>query len=119
MLKLAANRRAVLWLTRLFFMAQVFGVVSLMSEHTTHVASTELSFHNHAGDVPHTRHHRGDADGFVQHHELQDLSGALICPIGRCEIAAMPASLIAPAPEALAEADPTLLERPPKTALSV
>jgi hypothetical protein len=32
-------------------------------------------------------YHHGDADGFIQHHELQDLGGAFACLISECEIA--------------------------------
>jgi hypothetical protein len=101
----------------LFLIAQIFGVVSLLSEHTAHVAATEfLASQGSAsiGNFPDSHHHRGDADGFIQHHELQDLSGTLTCLNSLCEIAFVPVSNIAYVPAVLVDGDPLLLERPPK-----
>ena len=78
------------WLAGLFFIAQIFGVVSLLSEHTAHVAATELlpsRVSASSGNIPQGHHHHGDADGFIQHHELRGLTGILTCPSSRCEIA--------------------------------
>jgi len=61
------------WLVRVFFIARVFGVVSVLSEHTAHVAATELlpsRVSASTGNIPQGGHHHGDADGFIQHHEL-------------------------------------------------
>jgi hypothetical protein len=119
----AIRRRLCPWLAGLFLAAQTFGVVPLMSEHVTHVVESELVLHNDdistntpAGDH---RHYRGDADGFVQHHELQDLSGVFTSTISQCEaafarVAANPREL-----DALDGTAPALLERPPKLFLSV
>ena len=122
MIPMAVARRLGPWLVGLFLVAQVFSVVPLMSGHTAHVAETELvlSKDNASGGIiPQGHHHRGDADGFIQHHELQDLSGAFICQVSRCEIASVYVAFTACAPNALAQADPILLERPPKPLLSI
>jgi len=117
----AATRRLSAWLVGLFLVAQIFGVVSVLSEHTAHVAATELLASRvsaSTGNIPQGRHHHDDADGFIQHHELQDLTGTLTCPSGRCEIALVYIADIDYVPVALAEGDPILLERPPKPMLS-
>jgi hypothetical protein len=69
--------------------------------------------------IPQGHHHHGDADGSIQHHELQDLNGSLTCLVNSCEIAFVDVTDSAYAPSALAEANPILLERPPKALLSV
>jgi len=121
MIPSAIMRRLGSWLVGLFLIAQIFGVVSLLSEHTAHVAGTELlAFQGSVstGNIPENRHHRGDADGFIQHHELQDLTGTLTCLTSRCEIAFVYIANTDYVPAAIAESDPILLERPPKTMLS-
>jgi hypothetical protein len=120
MIPKAIARRLSTWVIGLFVIAQIFAVVPLMSEHTTHEAQTSLSFSQDrvsAGHIP-QGHHHGDADGFIQHHELQDLSGALTCAVSQCEIAAVRVAVAQFEPDALAEGDPILLEHPPKTLLS-
>src|ERR1700691_3810675 len=79
--QLAIRRRVGIWLAGLLFIAQIVAVAPLMSEHTAHVAESELgllskSVITHTLLRGHHHHYRGDADGFVQHHELQDLGGA-------------------------------------------
>ena len=121
MIAMAAMRRLCPWVVGLFLVAQVFGVVPLMSGHTAHVAESELALSKDSastGSVPQGHHHHGDADGFIQHHELQDLNGAFTYVI-TCEIAFVHVAITAYAPNALAEACPTLLERPPKHLLSI
>jgi hypothetical protein len=122
MTSMAAQRRLLgPWLVGLFLIAQLFGVVPLMSGHTAHAAETQsmLSKDNASTEnIPHQGHFRGDADGFIQHHELQDLDGALTCLVC-CEIVFVHVAITAYAPNALAEADPILLERPPKPLPSV
>jgi hypothetical protein len=70
------------------------------------------------GKIPQGRHYRGDADGFIQYHELQNLNGTLACLSSRCEIAFVYVANTDYVPAALAEGDPILLERPPKPTLS-
>ena len=114
---MAAARRLGPWLVGLFLAAQVFGIVPLMSEHTAHVAETQLTLSRDssgAESVPQGHHHRGDADGFFQHHELQDLSGAFACFAVPCQITFVHVAITALAPKAPAQAIPILLERPPK-----
>jgi hypothetical protein len=121
MTSMAAQRRLLgPWLVGLFLIAQIFGVVPLMSGHTAHVAETELVlFKDNAstGSIPH--HRRGDADGVIQHHELQDLNGTFTCLANPGEIAVVHVAITAHAPNALAEADLILLERPPKPLLTI
>jgi hypothetical protein len=121
MISTTANRRLGWWLVGLFFCAQVFGVMPLISEHTAHVAETQLVLaNNHAGSgARQGHHHRGDADGDAQHHQMQDLSGALMATISHCQIARLRVRAAGHRPAGLAEADPILLERPPKTDLSI
>jgi hypothetical protein len=122
MIRTATMRSLRTWFVGLFLIAQIFGVVSLLSDHTEHVAATELLVSQGSastGNIPESRHHRGDADGFIQHHELQDLTGTLTCLSSRCEIAFVYIANTNYVPAALAEGDPILLERPPKAMLSV
>jgi hypothetical protein len=121
MIPSAIMRRLGSWLVGLFLISQIFGVVSLLSEHTAHVATTELlpsQVSASTGNIPQGRHHHGDADGFIQHHELQDLNGTLTCLSGQCEIAFTYVANTDYVPAALAEGDPILLERPPKPMVS-
>jgi hypothetical protein len=121
MMPMAATRCLGPWLVGLFLIAQFFGVVPLMRGHTAHVAESQLVLSKDnagTGSIPQGHHHRGDADGFIQQHELQDLNGALSCLIS-CEIAFVHVMIAAYSPNALAEADSTLLERPPKRLLSI
>ena len=123
MIPKATLRRLGAWLAGLFLIAQIFGLVPLMSEHAAHVAESALVLSNEnagIGSIPQNHHHhQGDADGFIQHHELQDLSGTFTCLTSQCDIAFVQVAIAAFVPDALAEADPTLLERPPKHFLSV
>jgi hypothetical protein len=118
----AIRRRLCPWLAGLFLIAQTFGVVPLMSEHVLHVAESELVLHNDNANtktpVGNHRHYRGDADGFVQHHEMQDLTGVFTCTINQCEFAFARVAVTLREPDALAGTDPPLLERPPNCLLS-
>jgi hypothetical protein len=121
MLPTSMKRRLGTWLVGLFLIAQIFGVVSVLSEHTAHVATTELQLAQvsaSTGNITRGRHHHGDADGFIQHHELQDLIGTLTCLSSRCEMAFVCIANTDYVPAARAERDPILLERPPKPMLS-
>lgn len=121
MISRAAQRRLGPWIVGLFLIAQIFGVVPLMSEHTTHLAEVQLVLSKGSAStesIPKGHHHVGDADGSLQHHELQDLNCAFTCVVC-CEIAFIHVAIIAPAPSVLAEADRILLERPPKPVPSI
>jgi len=122
MVPTAAMRRLSPWLVGLFLIAQMFGVASVLCEHTEHVAATELlpsQVSASTGNIPQERHYNGDSDGFIQHHELQDLTGTLTCLSSRCEMAFVYVANTDYVPAALAEGEPILLERPPKAMLSV
>jgi len=113
-------RRVSPWVVGLFIIAQIFAIVPLISEHTAHVAQSELGIsldRVSTGNVPHG-HFRGDSDGSVQHHELQDLSGAFICAVGQCAIGFARVAVSPFAQDALVEGDPIFLELPPKALLS-
>jgi hypothetical protein len=118
----ATRRRLGPWLVGLFLIGQIFGVVPLMSGHTAHVAETQLALSNdnaRTGSIHQGHHHRGDADGFIQHHELQDLGGALTCLVRCYEIAIVHVAFIVYPWDGFTQADPVRLERPPKPLLSV
>jgi hypothetical protein len=122
MIRQAALRRSAPWLIGLFFIAQICGVAQLLSEHTAHVAESQLTLSEATvtGDTSHSHHHHyGDADGVIQHHELQDLDGAPTYLIAGCELAFMHDTITAYVSDALTESNPVLLERPPKPFLSV
>lgn len=123
MISMATMRRLGAWLAGLFLIAQIFGVVPLLSEHSTHEIESALVLSNKnagIGSIPQGHHHQhGDADGFIQHHELQDLSGAFTCLASQCDVDFVQVAITPFVPDALAEADPTFLERPPKHLLSV
>jgi len=64
-------------------------------------------------------HHDGDADGAIQHHELQDLNGAPVRLIAIGGLSVTPANVALYVPDVLAGRNPVLPERPPKPSLSV
>jgi hypothetical protein len=121
MIRHPALRRLGTWLAGLFFIAQVCGVVHLLGEHTAHVTESQLVLATAtvAGNASHSHHHDGDADGAIQHHELQDLNGAPTCLIAGCELTLAHIAITAYVSDALVESHPVLLERPPKHFLSV
>jgi hypothetical protein len=123
MIRQAALRRLGPWLIGLFFIAQICGVAQLLSEHTAHVTESQLILSKVAvtGDTSHSHHHHhyGDADGAVQHHELQDLNGAPAYLIASCELAFTHDTITAYVSDALTESNPVRLEHPPKPFLSV
>jgi hypothetical protein len=91
-----------------------------MSEHAAHIAQADFALSQNCicTGTTHHRHYRGDADGFVQHHELQDLSGVLTCAVSECESGLIHVAVSFYAPHALSEGNPVSLERPPKSLLS-
>jgi hypothetical protein len=119
--QVASLRRLGPWLIGLFIIAQICGVVQLLGEHTAHVAESQLILSNATvtGNSSHGHHHDGDADGAIQHHELQDLNGAPASLIASCELAFTHFTIKACVAAALTESNPVLLERPPKPFLSV
>jgi hypothetical protein len=121
MIRQAALRRWSTWLIGLFFLAQIGGVVRLLGEHTAHVTESQLAV-AHAtvdGNASHSHHHDGDADGAIQHHELQDLNGAPVRLIAIGGLSVTPANVALYVPDVLAGRNPVLPERPPKPSLSV
>ena len=121
MIRQAALRRLGPWLIGLFIIAQIYGVVQLLGQHTAHVAESELTLSNATvtGTTSHGHHHYGDEDGAIQHHELQDLNGAPVSVIAGCELAFTHVTITAYVAEALTESNPVLPERPPEPFLSV
>lgn len=122
MIPMAAMRRMAPLLVGLFFAAQIFGVVPLISCHSAHAAGAFLvvcECNGSTDTLPVRHHHPGDSDDSAQHHALQDLNGVLVCSPDRREIALVHTAITIRAPSALAEADPIRLERPPKPLLSV
>jgi len=119
-------RRLSTWLIGLFFLAQIGGVVHLLGEHTAHVSESQLTESQFAvahaslvANASHHHHHEGDADGAIQHHELQDLNGAPLRLTQACQLTVTSAMVTPRAPEVLAGRHPVLPERPPKPFLSV
>jgi hypothetical protein len=116
----AVCRRLGLWLVSLFLAAQIFAIVPLISGDIVHAAESELALAGAAGHVSAPQehhHHRGD--GCTQHHELRDLSGAFLSGVCRSEMAPVPSVVVALAPDALTENNPSRLERPPRLFLSI
>jgi hypothetical protein len=122
MIRQAALRPLTPWLIGLYLIAQICGVAQLLSEHTAHETESQLILSN-VGVTGNTsyghHHHYGDADGTIQHHELQDLNGAPAYLIAGCELAFTHDTITAYVSDALTESKPVLLERPPKPFLSV
>lgn len=120
MFRTAAARRLSPWIVGIFLLAQIFGVFPLVSGHTAHVAQADFTIAQNCvctGYAPHG-HYQGDADGFVQYHELQDLSGVLTCAVDQYQSGLIHVAVSLYAPHALAESNPIFLERPPKSLLS-
>jgi hypothetical protein len=116
MMRQAALHRLGPWLLGLFIVAQICGVVHLLGEHTTHVAESQsiLSSAAVARKAPHGHHHDGDTDGAIQHHELQDLTGAPVYPTAVRELDCTRVAMVSIVSAPLVEGDPLRLERPPK-----
>jgi hypothetical protein len=121
MIRQVALHRLVPWLIGLFLVAQICSVVQLLSAHTAHVAESQLILPKAAAttNTSHGHHHSGDADGAIQHHELQDLNGAPACLMAGCELLSSHDTITAYVSDAFIESNPVLLERPPRPFLSV
>jgi hypothetical protein len=107
-------------LVGLYVVAQICGVIPLMSCDSAHAAPGThiLSECKQTGALPQDHHHAGDADDAAHHHVLLDLNGVLV------ESSVVVNSIVhiaieVSAPRALTEVDVVLLERPPKPFLSV
>jgi hypothetical protein len=112
-----ATRRFARWFIGLFILAQVAGVVPLMSAHTLHVfESKQVIFAD--GDIiavgPRgTQHHHGNADLNDQCCAFHHLAGVLSYALA---VGAVSFALVgAFAPNVLIAADPIPPERPPKS----
>jgi hypothetical protein len=121
---MAGTRRLGPWLLGLYLIAQIFGVAPLVGGHAAHVAGNHgvlvvLDVDTGGGAMPQDHHQPGNADGADQHHALQDLNGVLASTVDRHAIAQVRVVAHIRAPNALVAADPVLLERPPKSRLSV
>ena len=122
MIPMAAVRRLGPWLAGLYVVAQICGVVPLLSCHSAHAGAGPLVLSECRGGasaVPQGHHHTGDADDAAHHHALQDLNGVLGCSVDRCEVVWVHIVTPAPTQRALVDADPVVLERPPKSFLSI
>ena len=122
MIPTAAIRHLGPWLAGLFLAAQIFGVVPLMSSHSAHAAGGTLLLSVCEDGIdthPHSRHYPGNSDDAAHHHALQDLNGVLAWAPDRNEVALVHIAVTPRTACALAEADPVLLDRPPKPFLSI
>ena len=112
-------RRLGPWLVGLYVLATVAGVMPLMDACNAHAAASLAVSESSTPLPPQGHHHAGDADDLAHHHALQDLTGVLDWrPVG-AGLADVRAAMIAFPARALAEADSVLLERPPRTFLSI
>jgi hypothetical protein len=120
MISSAIVRRLGPLLIGLYVLAQICGVIPLMSRDSAHAAPAThmLSDCKQTGTLPQNHHHAGDADDAVHHHALQDLNGVFVqsSVVGNSIVQI---AIEVSAPRALVEAEVVLLERPPKSFLSV
>ncbi len=120
---MAIDRRFGPWLLGLFLIAQLAGVVPVMFDHAVHVFESQPAVADaHDNNVPgnnapgrHGDHRHGIGDVKDEccslHHHLAGVI-PFTMPTAAFNLAAVP--LVAPPLDALASADPILLERPPK-----
>ena len=127
-----ARRRFGRWLLGMFLIAQLAGVVPLVTVHLEHAIASEQDAIADSGDggttahaVNHIHHHHmhhgsgphdhGASDPNDQcctlHHHLSGVMPGL-APAGAID--PILAAIVAPPPAPLVPADPGLLERPPK-----
>lgn len=112
-------RRLGPWLVGLYVLAMVAGVMPLIRACNAHAGAPVTVSESSAPGLPQDRHHAGDADDLAHHHALQDLTGVLDWQPAGAGLAAVHAVMMVFPAQALAEADPLLLERPPKNFLSI
>jgi hypothetical protein len=111
-------RRFAPWLVGLFLVAQIAGVMPLISAHTLHVFENKQVVSGDDGITavgPHGTHHHGLADLNDQCCAFHHLAGVLpfvvkAAPVRLAKLAIWPF-----VPRALVIAEPNLLERPPKS----
>ena len=120
MISTAIARRLGPLLVGLYVVAQICGVIPLMSCDSAHAApgTHMLSECKQTGALPQDHHHAGDSDDAAHHHVLQDLNGVLV-QSSIVVNSIVHIALEVSASRALAEADVVLLERPPKASLLV
>jgi hypothetical protein len=104
-----------------YFVAQIFGVIPLMSSHSAHAAAGSLVCYTKdgSGGQPQLGHHAGDTDDLVHHHTLQDLMGVFAALPNRVDIPLVHVTVAPRSPRPLAEAEAVRLDRPPKPDLSI
>jgi hypothetical protein len=112
-------RRFGPWLLGLFLIAQLAGVVPVMFDHAVHVFESQpavSSAHDHSAPGRHGDHRHGVGDVKDEccslHHHL---AGVIPFTLPTVAFSLAAAPLVAPPLRRLASADPTLLERPPKS----
>jgi hypothetical protein len=119
MISTATMRRLGPWLVGLYVLAMVAGVMPLIRACNAHAVAPLGVSESSAPVLPQGHHHAGDVDDLAHHHALQDLTGVLDWRPAGAALAAAHTVMIAFPARALAEADPVLLERPPKAFLSI
>jgi len=122
------TRLIVPWIAGLYFIAQIFGITSLVASHLHHIYQSEVAIaddiarngvidrgHEHNGHHQHGAADPGDQCCIVHHH----LSAVPPFDLTPDPVGIASASLVMPLLERLVGAEPSLLERPPKLLLSV
>jgi hypothetical protein len=120
------------FLLALFVLAQVVGVVPLISTHIQHVLETEQDIAadlSHSGSLDHVHHHHAHRDSGPHEHGANDpndqccslhhhLTGVIAIPSSAIQRDMTLSVVVAPR-RSLAGIDPRTLERPPKLPLAV
>jgi hypothetical protein len=119
MLSTGTLRRLGPWLVGLYVLAMVASVAPLIRACNAHTVAPLTVSEKSLPAQQQDRHHAGDSDDVAHHHALQDLIGVLDWRPARGEITVVHSVMAAVRTRALAEADPVLLERPPKSFLSI
>jgi hypothetical protein len=119
MISTATIRRVGPWLVGLYVLAMVAGVMPLIRACNAHTFAPAAVSEPGDPAPPQGHHHAGDADDVAHHHALQDLTGVLDWRPAGAAIAVVHVVMAAHPTRVLAEADPVLLDRPPKTFLSI
>jgi hypothetical protein len=133
MMSLSTKRRIGPWLLGLFFLAQIAGIVPLFGTHLQHIIETQRDIasdlsvtgvadhaHNHHSHHDGDRHDHGANDSADQCCTLHHHLAGVVPPLATGNLRSFLMSPVVPLPtRALAGAEPSLLERPPKRLLSV
>jgi hypothetical protein len=123
-----ARRRLGRWLLGLFLIAQLAGVVPLVTVHLEHAIASEQDAAADSGDgaaVGHAHHHHVHHGSGPHDHGASDpndqcctlhhhLTGVLPEAAPDRAVDLVVAAVVSPLPAPLAPAEPGLLERPPK-----